>query len=358
MSNEKASMLGSTFKTILANLLASPTKELRDFDLIGDQQHQYLMALNNYGNVPETISGCIHDEVRRQALAHPSAPAVEGWDASFTYLQLDVLSDKLAIRLATIGVGPEQIVALCFDKSAWTVVAMLAVLKAGGAYTSMGPSHPRSHLEQVILATKCRVILAGSEAYGELVGDLVDHVVVVESALFPSLPGGSLGILQKASPDNAAMVNFTSGSTGKPKGIVVRHSGVRSLVAHNADMGIDQSTRFLQFSAYTFDTSNGEIFLSLCVGACVCVPSEDERVNDLAGMMTRLSVNYTFLTPSLVLSLSPEALPTLKTLALVGEAVPADLPAKWQGHVRVLNSFGPAECTVRISDLENAMTCY
>jgi non-ribosomal peptide synthetase component F len=186
----------------------------------------------------------------------------------------------------------------------------------------------------------------------------VDHVIVVESALFPSLPSGSLGILQKAYPDNAAMVNFTSGSTGKPKGIVVRHSNVRSLVAHNADMGIEKSTRFLQFSAYTFDTSNGEIFLSLCVGACVCVPSEDERVNDLAGAMTRLSVSYAFLTPSLALSLSPETLPTLKTLALVGEAVPADLPGKWRDHVHVLNSYGPAECTVRISDLENTLTCY
>ncbi|KAJ6068698.1 hypothetical protein N7499_010585 [Penicillium canescens] len=357
MSDEKASLLGSTFKTILTNLLASPTKEFRDFDLVDDQQHQYLMALNNHGIVPETISGCIHDEVRQQALAHPSSPAVEGWDASFTYSQLDALSDKLAIRLSTLGVGPEQVVALCFEKSAWTVVAMLAVLKSGGAYTSMGPSHPRSHLEQVILATKCCVILAGSEAYGELVGDLVDHVIVVESALFPSLPGGSLGILQKASPDDAAMVNFTSGSTGKPKGIVVRHSNVRSLVAHNADMRIDQSTRFLQFSAYTFDTSNGEIFLSLCVGACVCVPSEDERVNDLAGAMTRLNVSYAFLTPSLALSLSPEAVPTLRTLALVGEAVPADLPGKWQDYVRVLNSFGPAECTIMSSFavLEGAM---
>lgn len=349
MSDEKASMLASTFKTILTSLLASPTNEIRDFDLIGDQQHQYVMALNDNGKVPETVEGCIHDEVHRQALAHPSAPAVESWDASFTYAQLDQLSNKLATKLAAIGVGPEHVVALCFDKSAWAVVAMLAVLKAGGAYTSMGPSHPRSHLAQVILATRSLVVLAGSKAYGSLVGDLVDHVIIVEPSLFPSLPDHDSGIIQKASPNSAAMINFTSGSSGKPKGIVVRHSGVRSMIAHNEDMGIDRSTRVLQFSAYTFDTSNGEIFFTLCVGGCVCIPSEDDRVTDLAGAVTRLRVSYAFLTPSLVISLSPETLPTLKTLVLIGEAVPTDLPRKWQAHVRVLNSYGPAECTVMSS---------
>ncbi|CAG8909366.1 unnamed protein product [Penicillium egyptiacum] len=349
MSDEKASMLASTFKTILTSLVATPTKEIRDIDLLGDQQHQYLMALNDNGEVPETIAGCIHDEVHRQALAHPSAPAVEAWDASFTYAQLEQLSNKLATKLAAIGVGPEHVVALCFDKSAWAVVAMLAVLKAGGAYTSMGPSHPRSHLARVILATKSLVVLAGSKAYGSLVGDLVDHVIVVEPSLFPSLLDHDSGIIQNVSPDNAAMINFTSGSSGKPKGIVVRHSGVCSMIAHNADMGIDRSTRVLQFSAYTFDTSNGEIFFTLSVGGCVCVPSEDDRVTDLAGAVTRLGVTYAFLTPSLVISLSPETLPTLKTLVLIGEAVPTDLPRKWQDHVRVLNSYGPAECTVMSS---------
>lgn len=346
MSDEKASMLGSTFKTILTNLLASPTKAIRDFDLLGDQQRQCVMGLNGNGMVPNTTVGCIHDQVHRQCLAYPFAPAIDAWDASFTYSQLDQLSNKLASKLAAIGVGPEQVVALLFDKSAWTVVSMLGVMKAGGAYTSMGPSHPRSHLARIIQASKCLVILAGSQEYGGLVGDLVDHVIVVEPSLFPRLPDNDLGICRTASPDSAAMVNFTSGSTGKPKGIVVRHSGVRSMVAHNADMGIDRSTRVLQFSAYTFDTSNAEIFFTLSVGGCVCVPSEDERANDLAGTMTRMGVSYAFLTPSLVISLSPESFPTLKTLALVGEAVPTDLPRRWQDHVRVLNSYGPAECTV------------
>ncbi|KAJ5964403.1 HC-toxin synthetase [Penicillium vulpinum] len=349
MSDEKASMLASTFSTILTNMLASPTKEIRALDFISEQQHEYLMALNGNGKIPATTAGCIHDEVHRQALAHPSAPAIESWDASFTYSQLDQWSNKLATKLVSIGVGAEHVVALCFDKSAWTVVAMLAVLKAGGAYTSMGPSHPRSHLARVILATKSLVILAGSKEYGSLVGDLVDHVIVVESSLFPSLPDHDLGILPTASPNSAAMINFTSGSSGKPKGIVVRHSGLRSMIAHNADMGIDRSTRVLQFSAYTFDTSNAEIFFTLCVGACICVPSEDERLTDLAGAMTRLRVDYAFLTPSLVISLLPEMLPTLKTLVLIGEAVPTDLPPKWQNHVRLLNSYGPAECSVMSS---------
>ncbi|KAF9890441.1 hypothetical protein FE257_005846 [Aspergillus nanangensis] len=351
MSDNDAERLSSTFSTILSILLEKPCKPIRQLDLLGESHRRYILGVNQEGTVPETNHGCLHNLVHQQAQMNPEAAAIHSWDTTMSYAELDRLSSDLATHLIAIGVALEDAVPLCFDKSAWTVVSMLAVLKAGGAYVSMSPSHPRQHLASIISQTKAKIILAGSQEYAEKVGDLVKQTVVVDSSLFRKLPDCpySASNLPRVSPDNAAMINFTSGSTGKPKGIVILHKGMCSLVAHNPDMGIDRFSRMLQFSAYTFDTSNSEIFITLSLGGCVCIPSEEDRLNNLAGSMNDLRVTNAFLTPSVALFLSPETLPTLRTLGLVGEAVSSTIARKWQDKVHLINSYGPAECSVMSS---------
>ncbi|EEQ35622.1 peptide synthetase [Microsporum canis CBS 113480] len=349
MSKNQAALLASTFTTVLSTLLIKPTTELHEVDFLGDQQTEYLISLNNSLTPPDTIYDCIHSRVSRQAFLCPESPAVRSLDVSLSYFRLEELSSKLAAHLATFGVCPEQAVPLCFDKSAWAIVSMLAVLKAGGAYVSMSPSHPAQHLANIISQTHARIVLVGSQSHADKVQDLVNHVIVVDPALLLKLPEHEQGVITSASPDNAAMINFTSGSTGRPKGIVVLHKGLCSLVDHNTDMGLDNKSQVLQFSAFTFDTSNAEIFLTLCNGGCVCIPSDFDRLNDVTGSINRLGVTHAFLTPSVAGFLSPEAMPSLKMLALVGETVTADLAQRWQEKVRLINSYGPAECTIMSS---------
>ncbi|GFF35522.1 nonribosomal peptide synthetase 8 [Aspergillus udagawae] len=349
MDKEQADMLASTFTTILSKLVAAPTAEIGQVDLLGDKHMQYILDVNHNGKVPEAINDCIHTRVHERAIMHPDSPAVHSWDTSLTFGELDRLSSQLATYLISLGVSLEDAVPLCFDKSAWAVVSMLAVLKAGGAYVSMSPSHPVQHQANIIAQTRARVVIVGSLVYGDKVRPFVDNVVVADASLFATLPPANRNMFPHVSPENAAMINFTSGSTGKPKGIVVLHKGIRTMIEHNHDMRIDHSSRTLQFSAYTFDTSNSEIFLTLCVGGCVCVPSDHDRMNDLAGAMDRLEVTNALLTPSVSLFLSPESVPKLRGLAFVGEAVPPDLARKWQNKVCLFNSYGPAECSVMAS---------
>ncbi|EAW11679.1 putative nonribosomal peptide synthase [Aspergillus clavatus NRRL 1] len=349
MESEQADMLASTFTNILSKLIDAPTKAIEQVDLLGQKHMEYILDVNHNGQVPETVNDCIHTRIHRRALTHPDAPAIHSWDASLSYGELDKLSSRLAGAIISLGVTVEDAVPLCFDKSAWAMVSMLAVLKAGAAYVSMNPSHPTQHLASIIAQTKARIVLVGSSAYSDKVKSLVDNVLVVDPALFHTLPEPNQAIFPPVSSSNAAMINFTSGSTGKPKGIVVLHKGLCSLTIHNEDMQLDHSSRVLQFSAYTFDTSNSEMFFTLCRGGCVCVPSDDDRLNDLAGAINRFQVTYAYLTPSVALTLSPESVPTLKTLALVGEAVPADLARKWQDRLHLINSYGPAECTIMSS---------
>ncbi|RDW67211.1 Nonribosomal peptide synthetase 8 [Aspergillus mulundensis] len=348
MDKAQADMLASTFTNILSALVEVPTAEIAQVDLLGEKHMQFILDVNNHGLVPEAVNECIHTRVHERGMMHPDSPAIHSWDATLTYGELDRLASKLATHLVSLGVKLEVAVPLCFDKSAWAVVSMLAVLKAGGCYVSTSPSHPVQHLASIIAQTKARTVLVGSAEFGNKVRPFVDQVVLVNTSLLAELPSADLQILPCVSPDNAAMINFTSGSTGKPKGIVVLHKGISTMMDHH-DLHIGPFTRTLQFSAYTFDTSNSEIFITLCKGGCVCVPSEHERLNDLAGAMNRLGITHAVLTPSVALFLSAEEVPALEMLGLIGEAVPDDLARKWQEKVCLINSYGPAETSVMAS---------
>lgn len=111
-------------------------------------------------------------------------------------------------------------------------------------------------------------------------------------------------------------------------------------------MHLDASSRTFQFASYTFDASCAEILAALSVGACVCVPTEDERMNDPAGAIKRLKATWTFMTPSVLGTMKPERVSSLKTLVAGGEAVPGPVITKWGQHVNLMNGYGPTETTV------------
>lgn len=136
-------------------------------------------------------------------------------------------------------------------------------------------------------------------------------------------------------PDNPVYCLFTSGTTGKPKGTIIPHEAFStSALAFTRGIGIDQSSRTFQFASYTFDASCIEILSALMLGATVCVPTEDERMSDPAGAIRRMKATWSLLTPSVLSTLKPSQLKSLKTLVAGGEAVPAAEAEKWQNNLQ------------------------
>lgn len=295
----------------------------------------------------DLIDDCVHNIVSQQVLARPHSPAIHAWDASFSYGELDELSSKLGHYLQELGVGPETMVPICFEKSAWTVVTMLAVLKAGGACVSMDPSHPRSRLQTIIREVNSGVVLAGAGAANTVSGIVENTTTIIVSETFiNNLPSVQDVLTAKSLPQNSAFVVYTSGSTGTPKGVVIEHAAVcTSAHAHGAVLGLGPESRVLQFAAHVFDISIQDMFTTLMRGGCVCVPSEYERMNDLAGAINRMGVNWSCLTPTVAGLFQPEEV-QLKTLVLAGEAVPKTIVDAWNGHLKLHNCYGPAESTI------------
>ncbi|KAL7780689.1 hypothetical protein CFE70_010714 [Pyrenophora teres f. teres 0-1] len=212
----------------------------------------------NY-EIPGVTNKCIHDLFAEQVLAQPNAPAICAWDGKMSYSVLDNLSTTLAGYLVKIGVKPEDVVPLCFEKSMWTVVAMLAVLKAGGAFAPLDPDHPASRHKEILRQTSARVVLVSAQHSARWASSSC-HVVTLSEASISQLTADDDLPNFSATPGNAAYILFTSGSTGIPKGVVLEHRAVStSCLGHGRAFGITDQSRVLQFTSYTFDFCMAEI---------------------------------------------------------------------------------------------------
>ncbi|RDL32391.1 HC-toxin synthetase-like protein [Venustampulla echinocandica] len=330
--------LPGSFTTTLGSLEILSTNDIQQ---ISDWNRPPLPPVNNY----------LDDMFSNSALLRPAAPAVHAWDGNFTYSELDDLSTSLALRLIQLSIGPETPLPLCFHKTRWYLVAMIATLKAGGTFVPMDPGQPLSRLKSILLQTQAGTVLC-SPQNANLFRDVpCDNVIVVGDDYLShsraSVDGATEALRSRHKRlDDAAYIIFTSGSTGEPKGCVVTHQAYCSHLTAHARHFAGSTVRSLQFSSYSFDASLLEIFTTLVVGGCVCIPSDASRLENIAGFISDMKVNWAFLTPSVARLIDPAAVPTLKTLWIGGEGVSQDDIRPWLGRVHIVQVYGPTECAV------------
>ncbi|KAL4899866.1 hypothetical protein BDW74DRAFT_183355 [Aspergillus multicolor] len=296
---------------------------------------------------PEAVEVCLHELIRRQCAARPGAEAVSAWDGTFTYGELETHANRLASELDSHGVEPEVFVPILFEKTRWVLVAMLGILKAGGAFVLLDPSLPQKRLATICAKVHARCIVA-SPKHAELAAQLAEERIVLDDAWGAATTSNtSEGIADRAEPHNAAYTVFTSGSSGEPKGVVIEHRSIStSAMAGGRALNLSESSRALQFASYAFDACLAETLFVLVHGGCVCIPSDSDRNNNLAEVARRLRINWAHLTPSVARILSVDDIPLLRSLILLGEAPRQDDLEKWYGHVRLFNGFGPSECSM------------
>ena len=170
--------------TVIAEIIVSPLRSVEEISLLGDADLGRLWKWNS--TVPAPVERCVHELIEERALAQPNAPAVCAWDGELTYGELDKLATRLAGRLVDLGVGPDVLVPLCFEKSMWTTVAILGVLKAGGGFVLLDPSLPEQRLQAIVRQVKGSLLLS-SVANQTLSSRLAQKVVTVSSGFFTDL---------------------------------------------------------------------------------------------------------------------------------------------------------------------------
>ncbi|KAJ5898281.1 hypothetical protein N7504_008569 [Penicillium tannophilum] len=335
-----------TFDQILNDMISADPCErsIGNLDLLSQRSCRQIRDWN--ATVPPRVEKCADELIQQQALLHPRAEAICSWDKDFTYGQLEIVASRLARYLTSLGIKPEVFVVLCFEKSAWAIVAQLAVLKAGGAFVSIDPSHPDSRLQMLIDEIGADLVLCSASLQSKM-SKLCKKALSVSQTAISQLPESPLALPgTRPTPANAAYAIFTSGTTGKPKATVVEHMALSTTaIAMMNALHMNSGTRALQFSNYTFDVSILEIMMTLMTGGCVCVPSEEERMNNLGGAIRRMEANYMSSPPAIVNTLEPKSVPTLKTIITGGEKMPAHHIDRWHDRF-VINAYGPSEATV------------
>lgn len=245
-----------------------------------------------------------------------------------------------------LGIVQDAVVPLYFEKSAYAIVAIVSVLRAGGACLCISPDLPGDRVNSMIEETSAKIILS-SVSNRELIRHKNATVVTVSADTLRLLPPSSSFSPPHVTSRSLAFVLYTSGSTGKPKGILLEHVSIcTSIQSYIKTMEVTSKSRLLHFASYAFDMSIYEIFTALTCGGCLCLPHNLDRMNDLEGYMFRQQITLAMLTPTTVSVLHPEALPHLKTLVLAGEAITQDNVNTWAGKVNLVDAYGPAETTI------------
>jgi amino acid adenylation domain-containing protein len=296
--------------------------------------------------VPEEVNLCVHEIIQQRAQLQPDAPAICAWDGHLTYAELDGLATGLASRLIGLGVCHGNIIPLCFEKSMFTTLAILAVIKAGAAFVLLDPSIPKQRLKTIFAQTKAQLMIT-SLANQTLGAELAPKVIALGPDSIQELSKEEYQQPQVfATPSSIMYLVFTSGSTGTPKGTILTHKNLASALRHQeSSLRITADTRMYDFCSYSFDVFVCNTFATLSVGGCLCVPNELDRQNKLAESIASLQANTIDLTPSVSRLLRPEQVPGLKQIIFGGEALRVADVIPWWGKVHIVSLYGPCECT-------------
>lgn len=309
--------------------------------------------------LPPTYDFCMHEVIAQQAQRFRDKVAIDSWDGTLTYGQIERYSTFLASTLRDSGVQTHDFMPVYFEKSRWTIVAVLAVMKAGATIVMMDPSLPLARLQNMGKQVGAKTIVA-SRMQHDLARSIVpegNHFVVEGDTFAHLSDAGPLPALPPVPASALMYIIFTSGSTGTPKGVKISHSTYTSSAFPRAKaVGYDEDWRVLDFASYAFDVSIDSMLLTLGSGGCLCIPSDEDRLNDINGVIRNMRVNYAGITPSVARILDPEVIASLHALGLGGEAVSARDATLWGCETRIVIGYGPCECTIGCTVNSNAAT--
>ncbi|MFF5307667.1 amino acid adenylation domain-containing protein [Streptomyces sp. NPDC013161] len=351
---ESAERIAGRLLRVLAAMTADPQLRPRAVDLLDEEERRKVLTEWN-DTAADTATGTLPELFEARVVRSPGAPAVVADGFSVSYGELDARANRLARLLVAEGVGPESVVAVCMERGVDLVVALLGVLKAGGAYLPVDPESPAERIAFMLsdAGASCAVT---SRAVAGTVPATVPTVVVDDPGTTARLaatadaavaPHERRTTLLRAHP---AYVIYTSGSTGTPKGVVVPHAGAVNLLTVRG-WETDGSSRVLQFASVGFDAATWELLMALWSGACLVVAPAEELLPGagLSDVVARHGVTHMLLPPAALGVLEPEDLAPVSTLFSGGDALSGDLISRWAPGRRFINAYGPTEASVCVT---------
>jgi amino acid adenylation domain-containing protein len=358
----RADRLLSLYLATLHTIIAQPERGYSAAALLSQEERNLLLGGSSRGRSTDSIDSTgqyVHELVAAQARRTPQAVAAIDDGTSVSYAELDRRANQLAHLLQQSGVGPESPVAVCLEPSLDLLVALLAVLKAGGVYLPLDPSYPVNRLQFMLHDAQAALVLTtnslqASVSSGSATVICLDRIGADRASL-PATP-----VSATVSPEQLAYLIYTSGSTGQPKGVGISHAAAAGhLHTFARTLGFSDADRVLQFAALGFDVSIEQMLAPLLAGAAVVLRAHG--LWSLAELMQRITtdqISVLNLPPAYwqqwlhawIAQGGPQPPAHLRLMIVGGEALPAAAVQLWQttslAAVRLLNAYGPTETTI------------
>lgn len=313
---------------LLTTAVSEPDTAIAELPLSSEEETRQLIALGN-GPAAFEERRPAYQLIADQAGVRPEKHAVICGQDVLTYRELQQRVNQLARLLRSHGAVPGSPVAVRLPRSVNAVVAMLGVATAGGCYVPIEPDVPAPRAE-------------------EMLADVQAEVLVDEDFLAKAAQQSDQPLADVVTANDLVHIFYTSGSTGRPKGVLAEHGGLTNLVlAKIRNFAVMEDSRVLQFVPFGFEVSVSDVYMTLAAGATLVVRTDEVAGTDLVELIDRQQITNLVLPASVLAALPDDAtLPTVRAIAVGGEACSAELVERWAPDRYFVNSYGPTEATV------------
>ena len=348
--------------TLLTGLVENPDERIAALPLMTAKERDRLVLGLNQTQASYPAEATIQELFAAQVERSPDAVAVSFAGKTLTCAELNARANQVAHYLRKCGVGPDVIVGVTMTRSLEMIVALLGVLKAGGAYLPLDPTYPMERLDLMVRDAQVETVLTEEHIVADsLARDAPVHIIALDGAVRAAIAQESSDDPESVTlPDHLAYVIYTSGSTGLPKGVMVSQRALVQYVTAGIDhFAVTPDDRVLQFASISFDAAAEEIYPSLLSGATLVLRTDAmlDSIETFLQTCTTESITvldlptaYWHVITTELEANSLEFPPSLRLVILGGEAALPERLQVWQthapAHIRLVNTYGPTETTI------------
>lgn len=333
------------YQTIVQQMAGDHGVTISEIELLSKAERQALLTEWNDTELDPGDELLLPELFASAAGKFRDAIAISFGEHHLCYSELDLRSNQLARCLSGLGIGPEGRAGVLTDRTPAMIVALLAILKAGGVYVPIDPAYPAERIEYMLADSRMQVLLC-HDRFSDLSTDRSVAKIRLDSDWdkVACLSGNPPN--KQVLPDNLSHLIYTSGSTGRPKAVAIRHKSLATLMAWSIDtFGPDGLAAVPASTSICFDLSVFEIFAPLCCGGTVHLVNSALELADgtWAGALSLVNT-----VPSAMASLVERFPKSIRILNLAGEALKEQLVSEVfqkTGVERLYNLYGPSEDT-------------
>jgi amino acid adenylation domain-containing protein/thioester reductase-like protein len=358
VDDDAAERMLEHYGNLLEGIAADPEQIATSIPVMSrEEMHRVTVEWNQtavcYG---ESAQLPLHKLIEAQVERTPDAYALKAESGRWTYKEMNERANRLAHLLQSHGIGPERLVAVHIERSQELVLALIAVLKAGGAYLPLDPGYPSERLRFMLSDSQASVLLVAGQV-PEWARSMEIETVDLSAQLLDDPALSCVNPVSAVNADNLAYVIYTSGSTGAPKGAMNTHRGITNRLLWMQDEYRLHDDRVLQKTPSSFDVSTWEFFWPLLAGAelVVAPPGAHRDSTWLARIIQAEEITTIHFVPSMLkVFLADPAARDCRSLRRVfcsGEALGFDVQNNFHSLLgaELHNLYGPTEAAVDVT---------